>query len=120
MNFVDADIVTEGDGPVARIETGEAIRLDPALALSSGRRVTLGLRPEHLDEAGGNELHGVVELVEPTGAQTHVTFQLAGRRAVAVVDGSYAGVPGDRLAARITPQSIDVFDRETGGKIARR
>jgi multiple sugar transport system ATP-binding protein len=119
MNFLDAEIVAGGDGPVARIGSGEAIRLDPALALSPGRRVTLGLRPEHLDEAGGDALHGVVELVEPTGAQTQVTFQLAGRRAVAVVDGSYAGAPGDRLDARVTPQSIHVFDRDTGQKIAR-
>ena len=120
MNFIDAEVTGGGEGPVARLGGGEAIRLDPALAVDPGRRVTLGLRPEHLGEAGGDELHGAVELVEPTGAQTQVTFDLAGHRAVAVLDGNYTGVPGDRLTARITPQSVHVFDKETGQRIARR
>jgi len=120
MNLVDAEVVAGGEGPAARIDGGETLRLDPALALAPGQRVVLGLRPEHLDAAEGDALHGTVELVEPTGAQTHVTFGFAGRRAVAVLDGSYAGAPGDRLTARIAPHLIHVFDRETGQRIARR
>ena len=120
MNFLDADVVEDSGSLFARLENGGALRLDPGLALDPGRRVTLGLRPEDLDQPDGSEIRGTVEFVEPTGAQTQVTFRFAGRRAVAVLDGSYAGVPGDGLAARITPQSIHVFDRETGQKIARR
>ncbi len=119
MNFIDAEVSGGGDGPVARVG-GAAIRLDPRLALDPGRRVTLGIRPEHLNEAGGDEIEGVVELVEPTGAQTHVTVLLAGRRAVAVTDGAYAGAPGDRMRVRVAPHAIHVFDAETGQKIPRR
>ena len=119
MNFLDAEVIENGGDLLARLESGGALRLEPGLALSPGRRVTLGLRPEHLDEPDGSEIEGTVEFVEPTGAQTQVTFRFAGGRAVAVLDGSYPGAPGDRLAARITPQSIHVFDQQTGQKIAR-
>jgi multiple sugar transport system ATP-binding protein len=119
MNFLDAEVVRDETGLLGRVEDGVAIRLDPALALGPGRRVTLGLRPEHLGQPDGDEIHGTVEFVEPTGAQTQVTFRLAGRNAVAVLDGGYAGAPGDPLTVRIAPQAVHVFDRETGRRIER-
>lgn len=51
--------------------------------------MTIGLRPEHIGSTVGGDisLSGRTVLVEPTGAQTHVVFELAGDQVTAVVDG---------------------------------
>jgi len=78
--------------------------------------VTVGLRPEHLTPGGrdGNALAGQTLLVEPTGAQTHVVFDLAGQPVTAVVDADYAARYGARFEANISSEQVHIFDRGTG------
>jgi multiple sugar transport system ATP-binding protein len=119
MNLIDAVAVRDGGPPAGRLADGTLIRLDARCGAAEGQQVVLGIRPEHLAEAGqGTEVEGAVDLVEPTGAQTHVTFSLAGRQAVAVVDGNYDGSPGDGFRARVAPAFVHVFDRQSGHRVA--
>ena len=117
MNFLDAVVARENGSPVGRLADGEAVRLDPDLALGDGQRITLGIRPEHLNEDQGDELNGTVELVEPTGAQTHIAFMLAGQTAVAVTDGNFRGVPGDPIRVKVSAGSMHVFDGQSGQRV---
>jgi multiple sugar transport system ATP-binding protein len=78
--------------------------------------VTIGLRPEHIGSAIGGDisLTGRTVLVEPTGAQTHVVFELAGDQVTAVVDGEQPVKVNTPFAATVHHERVHVFDRASG------
>ena len=116
MNLIAGIVEGEGGVPAARLSDGTAIRIAPDRKVRPGQVVTVGLRPEHLTPGGrdGNALAGQTLLVEPTGAQTHVVFDLAGQPVTAVVDGDYAARYGARFEANIASDQVHIFDRGTG------
>jgi multiple sugar transport system ATP-binding protein len=116
MNLIEGIVEGEGGAPAARLSDGTAILIGPDRKVRPGQAVTVGLRPEHLTPGGrdGNALAGQTLLVEPTGAQTHVVFDLAGQPVTAVVDGDYAARYGARFEANIASDQVHIFDRGTG------
>jgi multiple sugar transport system ATP-binding protein len=119
MNFLDAVGGSDHRGPIARLAGGEAIRVD-GVRLDEGRPVTLGFRPEHLAPNGGgndNQLSGPARFVEPTGALTHITFDLGGRDIVAVIDGERQFATGEAFEASVAPDLIHVFDSQSGARL---
>ncbi|MGK6315439.1 ABC transporter ATP-binding protein [Neorhizobium sp. DT-125] len=117
MNFVDAVGGSDDLGPLAKLPGGEAIRVD-GIRLEEGRPVTIGFRPEHLTAHGsGTRLAGPARFVEPTGALTHVTFDLGGRDIVAVVDGERQVLTGEAFEASVAPELVHVFDRQSGARL---
>ncbi|WP_313475944.1 ABC transporter ATP-binding protein [Agrobacterium pusense] len=93
MNLIEGVVDGEGDQPAARLKDGTAIRIAASRKVKRGQPVTIGLRPEHIGSAIGGDisLTGRTVLVEPTGAQTHVVFELAGDQVTALVDGEQPG-----------------------------
>jgi multiple sugar transport system ATP-binding protein len=81
-----------------------------------GQSVTIGLRPEHFAMDGGGDvsLTGNTLLVEPTGVQTHVIFDLAGHHVTAVVDGEQLVRTNTHFAANISQKRVHLFDRASG------
>jgi multiple sugar transport system ATP-binding protein len=119
MSFLEAVADTSGEAPAARLSDGTLIQLSQTLRLQPGQPITVGLRPEHLTPGeSGTRLAGTTRLVEPTGAQTHVVFELSGQPVTSIVDGAYPAAFGAPFEARIGPESIHVFDRDTGASIA--
>ncbi|KEQ06326.1 ABC transporter ATP-binding protein [Pseudorhizobium pelagicum] len=117
MNFLDADVDADAGGPAARLTDGTVIRLDPSSAVKRGQAVKLGLRPEHIvpgASEGGSVVAGQTLVVEPTGAQTHVVFMLAGEAVTAVVDGAFPARYGAPFEAAIAAEQVHVFDRRSG------
>jgi multiple sugar transport system ATP-binding protein len=106
----------EGDQPAARLKDGTAIRIAASRKVKRGQPVTIGLRPEHIGSAIGGDvsLSGRTLLVEPTGAQTHVIFELAGDHVTAVVDGEQAVKVNTPFAATVHHERVHVFDRASG------
>ncbi len=102
--------------PDASIDMGPAMA---ALAPHDGRTVTLGIRPEALAEAGdadaaaGLDLDAVVEVVEPTGADTFGILTLGGREAAAKLKPGHVRV--DQVCRfTLDRQNILLFDPDTG------
>ncbi|MCW1406672.1 MULTISPECIES: ABC transporter ATP-binding protein [Rhizobium] len=116
MNMLEGTVDGENGEPAARLGDGTAIRIAPDRKVKAGQAVTIGLRPEHLvpGVAAGTPLAGRTMLVEPTGAQTHVVFDLAGQQVTAIVDGEYPARYGAVFEASITSDQVHVFDRGTG------
>ncbi|OHV76958.1 ABC transporter ATP-binding protein [Rhizobium sp. LCM 4573] len=115
MNILDGTVEADGGEPAARLGDGTAVRISTDRKVKPGQRIKIGLRPEHLNPgAGGAALAGQTLLVEPTGAQTHVVFDLAGQAVTAVVDGEYPARYGARFQASIAAEQVHVFDRESG------
>jgi multiple sugar transport system ATP-binding protein len=91
MNFVPAAVAADGAGGLRLEIAGLAPWSVPAahrerFGKFAGARVELGIRPEHFLEAPGAESAAFMatpDVVEPTGADTHLYFPLGGVDVVA-------------------------------------
>ena len=115
MTLLDAEIAG-GATPVARLADGSTLALAPGTRVRQGQRVAVGIRPEHLTPGSGQgvDLEGRTLLVEPTGAQTHVAFDLAGSPVTAIVEGGYPAKVGALFRATLAPGQVHVFDADSG------
>lgn len=116
MNLIECIVDGEDGVPAARLDDGTAICLSQDRRVKRGQSVTIGLRPEHfaVDGSGDVAVEGRTLLVEPTGAQTHVIFDLAGHHVTAVVDGEQPVKTNTPFSARISRERVHVFDRVSG------
>ncbi len=115
MNFIDAEIAGGGT-PRARLGDGTEIALPEETTAPAGRPVKLGIRPEDL-VLGDGPMTGEITMVEPTGAQTLVTFSgTDGTSRLAVVDAAADVRTGQTISASVAPQKVHVFDAESGAR----
>jgi len=120
MNFVDGVLWTQDGRRVVRLGDGQVLPLTGDFG-ADGLAVTVGLRPEHISLAGDDALlRGTTRVVEPTGADTHVLFDLAGVSVTAVVDGDFTIRPSDVFSASVASEKVYLFDRDTGRRCRRR
>ncbi|CDZ38217.1 ABC transporter ATP-binding protein [Neorhizobium galegae] len=84
---------------------------------SEGRQVIYGIRPEHLILSGDGGVPLVVEVVEPTGAETHVIGRVAGQRVIGVFRERITTRPGDFLSIACDPAKVHLFDPQSEHRI---
>jgi multiple sugar transport system ATP-binding protein len=115
MNFVPGTLRGEGGGLVLEANGGKLV-LPAGTKGRDGQKVTFGIRPEHLSMSatGPDALDATVEVVEPTGADTHVVASVYGQQVQAVFTERHSFVPGARIALRPKPEAIHIFDAESG------
>ncbi|ENN84124.1 putative ABC transporter ATP-binding protein Y4oS [Rhizobium freirei PRF 81] len=115
MNFLDGVVEGVEGAPAVRLKDSTPVRIADERKVKAGQSVKIGLRPEHLSLASsGSPLTGQTLLVEPTGAQTHVLFDLAGEQVTAVVDGEAPVRYGQPLNVSVSPEQVYVFDAASG------
>jgi multiple sugar transport system ATP-binding protein len=85
-----------------------------ALGLPSDPRSLVGLRPEHLTLDPRARLRGRVYLVEPMGADTWVTVELALTRVIARCEGAATFQLGDEVGLSFPHSKLHWFDAVTG------
>jgi len=144
MNLYEASL-TEDAGTVRLgsqdIQLPQPVReAHPALAAYAGKKVILGLRPEHLPAAGngaaGPALIGTVDLVEALGSELMVHFTIDARRVraegaasddedataqsgegVARVDPSAKVTVGETITFAVNAEGMQFFDPGSGAAI---
>jgi sn-glycerol 3-phosphate transport system ATP-binding protein len=117
MNLLEATI--GDDGREVRVD-GTRLPLPRARPSQSHRRLTLGLRPEHLMPAADADpgLALDVVLVEMLGADTVVHGRIATGGALTTrLHGTARVAPGDRLRVAIEPHHLHLFDPLTGRRL---
>lgn len=120
MNLIDATVTRTPGGLRATFPCGQSVPLDERYDLAEQQKVVVGMRPEHFALGNGTvSLAGPATLVEPTGAQTHVSFELGGGTAMAVLEGGAEIQPGEQLCVNIDPDKMHVFDDQTGRRVPR-
>ncbi len=89
----------------------------PAGTSLEGRKVTYGIRPEHLrlDHTGGVGVQ--VTVLEPTGAETQVLGRLAGVPVVGAFRERITSKPGEMLMLSPEIGLVHLFDSETGQRL---
>ncbi len=105
----------EGVAGGGRFEA-EGISLPLPTGAAEGRKVTLGIRPEHLRLADQGITAGIV-VVEPTGSETHLVVRAGRRELVAVFRDRLAFAPGQTVTLAPDPGQVHLFDTETGERI---
>ena len=102
---------------------GDSIRFDLSgsmreAALVSGRKVTLGIRPECFQPDLGLKVEGDIVVVEPAGRETIINVKLAdGQTLRSIQKGSARAHPGDVVHWGIEQDALLFFD-ERGQRIS--
>ncbi|MFS2324899.1 sn-glycerol-3-phosphate ABC transporter ATP-binding protein UgpC [Brucella sp. H1_1004] len=110
MSFIPGELL---EGGRFRTTEGEEIAV-PGKSVS-GRKAELGVRPENFVIAkDGEGLTLVIEVVEPTGPETHVYGKVAGEAVRAVFRERIHLAPGERVPVTAKPEHIHLFDKESG------
>jgi multiple sugar transport system ATP-binding protein len=118
MNFVRAQLVTTPDGWSARLDgLAHAVPLRPAPGEArAGRAVALGIRPEQFHLTAPQTpgaVPVVVELTEPTGADTFIAGRLGEQKVTLRCSPKDPLRPGDTAWFGIDTDAISVFDPQT-------
>ncbi|MCB5200972.1 ABC transporter ATP-binding protein [Neorhizobium sp. T786] len=123
MNFLRGELAEEGGRPVFRTH-GVTFSLDgyeTAGPLNAGRKVVLGVRPEHVRVDGhlsGGEVHdAVVDIEEPMGADNLLWLKHAGHTMSVRIGGAKRFSPGSKLRLSFDMSVASVFDAETEERI---
>ncbi|WP_240233137.1 ABC transporter ATP-binding protein [Devosia lacusdianchii] len=112
MNFVPGTI--GADGQSVQLDLAGGVSLPLGRQVSAGRKVIVGLRPEHLvvggDGAGALRLP--VAVVESTGSMTYVATATTPELTVVETRRTDAKA-GDTIAVSIAPDHLHLFDPQT-------
>ncbi|HHS94547.1 MAG TPA: sn-glycerol-3-phosphate ABC transporter ATP-binding protein UgpC [Rhodobacterales bacterium] len=113
MNFLEG-VVGEGGVSVP----GMGFDLAPQVTLPEpGRRVVVGLRPEHLEIDASGETHRV-ELTEALGGVSYAHLLAPSGEAMVVEErGDVRSAAGTQVGLRIPAEKIFLFDAETETRI---
>jgi len=111
MSFVGGKVRAEGGRAWFETANGERMAL-PEAAPRAGD-MEAGIRPEHFI-VGGNGVTVKVDVVEPTGSETHVYGAIGDDPVRAVFRDRVAVRPGEMLPVHVEPKNIHLFDKATG------
>lgn len=112
MNFIRGKVV----GNAIELADGTKLMAPPK---GAGRDVFIGIRPQHISRAtkGPVKQHFqvpvIIELVQPTGSRTQVTFPFGGQSIVAEFDASSSDVPRKKITIDIDLLRCLVIDAES-------
>ena len=114
MNLLDAELIH--DGRAARLAGGHVVALaDGRRPGADGRRLTLGIRPEHVRlEPGGLTMQ--VDLTEQLGSETVLYGRLGSGEMIAMKLPGRT-LPGETVGIGLSVESLHVFDAATGLRI---
>jgi sn-glycerol 3-phosphate transport system ATP-binding protein len=114
MNFIDGRSVDDG-----RIQLdGSGVLIVPK-APAAGKKLTVGIRPEHLTPSKPSEanLVGSVEVIEALGADTLLHVAVAGHTIIARLPAGSPAEVGEPIALVADRDRIYLFDAETGARV---
>ena len=118
MNLIGGTL--RGGGGSKRVETDDGVAL-PVRADApgaDGQRVIYGLRPYHMRIADGVGIAAVVDVVEPTGADTLV-FARAGKHQICgAFSERHSFKPGQKIGLDPQVASVALFDAQSGNNLA--
>ena len=104
--------VVFADLPQALAGTEALVNATPG-SLSAGDHVTVGIRPEHMEEGGADaaSLRGTIDAVEQLGESSYVYMRLAsGDDVIVRAPGETDAAPGGSYTAHVPRRALHVFD----------
>jgi multiple sugar transport system ATP-binding protein len=123
MNFLRGEIVEENGRPAFRTNNVNFSLegYDAGEPLTAGRRVVLGVRPEHIaidsDVIHGEVHEAVVDIEEPMGADNLLWLNHAGHLMSVRIGGARRYSPGARVRMAFDMSMASLFDAQTEDRI---
>uniref|UniRef100_E1TIJ2 ABC transporter related protein n=1 Tax=Burkholderia sp. (strain CCGE1003) TaxID=640512 RepID=E1TIJ2_BURSG len=121
MNFAEGVVVkhAHASGLALKLADGSEIVLERAPAsATTGAKVTLGVRPEHIETVTQTpDVTMQVEVIEPTGAETHLYGKIGGNTWCVTTRQRSEMQPGERVTLRLPAAHIHLFDTESGRRL---
>jgi multiple sugar transport system ATP-binding protein len=132
MNFIPCQVVSAGGHPGLKIETGGHNHVFPVNAAAKaltpyiGKEVIVGIRPEKITHkvdflSGAPNFYvaeSIIEIAEPTGADTLLMVKINGKNVVCRVHPDFAHAYGERMALMFDMSKTVYFDPTTELRIA--
>jgi multiple sugar transport system ATP-binding protein len=115
MNFLPVTVTGVGDGgATVSLPGGSAVTVPVrAGGVRPGDRVTLGVRPEHLQPGAGGQLDAEVLVVERLGGETFLYAQLPGEQMLVVqADGENPTRVHEWIRVAVSPSTCHLFDAQ--------
>ena len=110
MNLFSGEVTADG-----RFQ-GSGVTFPMQTSQPAGRKLTYGLRPEHL-KLVDTGLPVTVVVVEPTGSEIHLILRAGDEEMTAVIRERQNFQPGQQLHVAAEPGMVHLFDTETGRRI---
>ena len=110
MNLIEGIVASAGGFEA------EGIILPLHPGLTPGRKITYGVRPEHLllTDSG---LAASVVVVEPTGAEIHLVLRVGAQELTVVLRDRQSFQPGQTLHLTPAPGMVHLFDTASGERL---
>ena len=119
MNFLHGAVRRQGNSSSVSVNETIHLPLPANLVGSEGQKVVYGIRPEHIAIANGDYgVPAVVEVVEPTGADTLVFASVAENAFCIAGRARYDFRPGAKINLRPDLQFVHLFDEQSGRSLA--
>ena len=124
MNMIPLEVAAGDEGGSALVGKGIRVPVDAIRSkragLVVGRKILMGIRPEHIRDAAAAERLGVpvvngrAEVVEHLGSETLVHIRLAGELVTGRFGGSYGAIAESNFPVGIEVSEAHLFDSVTG------
>lgn len=120
INLLEGDLVAENSNVMFQkgsfgMEFPE--EMSEKLQAHIGKAVTLGIRPEDVNEqsraAPGSTVSGAVDTVLPMGSEQYLSMTIEGEEVFFRLDKEHKYRDGDSISLNINRNRLHVFDRET-------
>ncbi|WP_440981660.1 ABC transporter ATP-binding protein [Shinella sumterensis] len=111
MNILPAQVNEAG------IAVAGVVALPGKLDVAVGTEISYGIRPDDIVIGGEGAVPVEVQVVEPTGAETHVTAKLAGVEITIVSKERLTFKPGEMLGVSLASPRSHVFETASGKRI---
>jgi multiple sugar transport system ATP-binding protein len=116
MNLLNGEVTALKGGFATIMLAGSTLDIPASKELTVGKRISLGIRPEHL-KLSDVGLRAKARVVEPTGSEIHGIFQFQDQEITAVFRERHAMAPGDEVFLEIQPDKVHIFDKESGERL---
>ena len=120
MNFIDVTLNGTGDGAVLEapsVRVPLPARFRDSVGPTTGRKLILGVRPEHIElaaeNAPGGTFHSKADVVEYLGNEELIHATTGDLDLVAVIGSDNKGRPGHPLTLTCHPDNPPLFDPDT-------
>ena len=111
MNLIEGTITADGFAA-----GGAVLPLNPNGY--AGRRAFYGIRPEHLELVASGGIEAEVQLIEPMGSETQLTFRCGEVQLAGMFRERFEGRVGDKVRIQPRLDLVHLFDAETEQRLA--
>ena len=110
MNLLAGEVAADGSF------AGDGVAFPLEARLPPGKKITYGIRPEHLVLSDAGQAATVV-VVEPTGAEIHLVLRAGGQEMTVVLRERQTFQPGQQVFLRPAPGAAHLFDGDSGERL---